>query len=290
MSNLPAKIFINSMPKSGTHLLIKAVELLGYQSFRNNFFKKLMIKTGFYMPCALIYEEVNRNVPFRIMRRFKKDRESIKIGVMSPVEVPYAVCKRWLGRINDGFYIAGQPYSELFEKVLDELRLKHILIVRDPRDVIISMAHYMAREDHKVSRCFIQMSFAERIKFLIEGGKLQISVKEERAFLGFRDAYESIVEWKRKNKALIVRFEDMVGSKGGGSGEQQLGAISRIAEYLDITDNIVIKKACEGMYDKSSPTFRNGEIGSWKDEFTAELLKDFEHMMLNVFVELGYDV
>jgi len=50
------RLLINSMPKSGTHLLIKTIELLGYQNFLNNLFKKVLSKLGLWVPSSLIYD------------------------------------------------------------------------------------------------------------------------------------------------------------------------------------------------------------------------------------------
>ncbi len=277
------RLLINSMPKSGTHLLVKTVELLGYQNFLNSLFKKVLSKLGLWVPSSLIYEGVNRNIAFLFQRR--NYEATVDIGVMSPVAVSYRLSKKWLQRVGSGSYIAGHvPYSEEFKDLLHELYFKHILIIRDPRDVIVSMAHYMARPEHSASKNFKKFTFEDRIRFLMDGGVL-----DNRPFIGFKEAYKKVLLWNETD-CLVVRFEDLVGGRGGGSVEEQRKTIYRIAKYLGKSDEGLIKSVCENIYDPSSPTFRRGEIGAWKDEFPVNLLKEFNTEMEKVLRTLGYDV
>jgi hypothetical protein len=277
------RLFINSMPKSGTHLLIKTIELLGYQNFLNSLFKKVFSKLGVWVPSSLIYESVNRNISFWLNRR-ENYETSVYIGIMSPVAVPYSLAKKWLQKVNHGFYIAGHvPYTEIFKDLLDDLNFKHILIIRDPRDVIVSMAHYMARPDYS-SKSFKRLSFEDRVKFLMNGGVL-----DNRHFMGLKEAYKKALQWKESD-CLIVRFEDLVGLRGGGTEEVQKKSVYQIATYLGILEEGFIKNCCHNIYDPSSPTFRRGKIGAWMDEFPENLLEKFNTEMEEVLRALGYDV
>jgi len=45
----------------------------------------------------------------------------------------------------------------------------------------------------------------------------------------------------------------------------------------------------DGVFDVTSPTFRRGLIGSWKEHFTAEHLRAFTEIAGPTLVEWGYE-
>jgi len=80
----------------------------------------------------------------------------------------------------------------------------------------------------------------------------------------------------RNNNTLIVRFEDLVGSKGGGSDEIQRNTIKAILEFSGISkyDN-EIDKIQLSLFG-GTHTFREGQINAWRkdvDSKTLELMK-----------------
>jgi hypothetical protein len=87
-----------------------------------------------------------------------------------------------------------------------------------------------------------------------------------------------------------VTFEELVGSKGGGSEIRQRRAIRRIATHLrlhlPVRDlNYIAGKA----FSVDSPTFRRGRIGSWREEMTTAHKLAFKEIAGQLLVELGYE-
>ncbi len=105
-----------------------------------------------------------------------------------------------------------------------------------------------------------------------------------------QDYYDVLLGWKDYPPFLTIRFEDLVGSKGGGNHENQITAIQRIAQHLDIklTDNL--KQQCITGAFGNTATFREGKIGNWKKYFKQ---KDKEVMKASrlgkLLIELGYE-
>lgn len=88
---------------------------------------------------------------------------------------------------------------------------------------------------------------------------------------------------------LLVRFEDLVGERGGGSCAAQRKSIEQICSYLDLdVDKQKIASVQENLFG-SSGTFRKGQIGSWRSEFSEEHKVAVKEVAGNLLIELGYE-
>jgi hypothetical protein len=282
------RVFLNSMPKSGTFLLAKTLQLLGYKDFSKDiaFFKKGLSKLGMWVPLSFSHEQIDKNLSYRFFRVLKA-HSYVDIGVMSPIKVPSSLCSKWLEKVPEGYFIAGHvPCTETFEGLLKELNFRHIIIIRDPRDVLVSMAHYIAKPVHPLSKTMSKFSFNKRIQFLMKGGMVG-----NRIILNFKDAYSSMLKWRYSRDCVLIRFEELIGEKGGGNKSSALMTLKNIAGYLDINlDDSRMNYIYSNIFDVNSPTFRKGKIGSWKEEFPAGLLDNFNEQMKEIITELGYEI
>ena len=87
---------------------------------------------------------------------------------------------------------------------------------------------------------------------------------------------------------MLVKFEDLVGTKGGGSAEAQRLAVERVAEHLGVgVDEATMRAVEEGLFG-AGRTFRKGQIGGWREEFSAEHARAVEEVLGSLLVELGY--
>ncbi len=168
-------------------------------------------------------------------------------------------------------------YSEDWRSYLLSKKLKQIFLYRDPRDVIVSYAHFIPKhKPHHLHSSFIHKTFEERIKFLLDGGKI-ITYNNVVIQPPFHEWYLRFSQWKASENVLPIRFEDLVYSD-----------ISRKRTILNIIDYLCVSKECgfdrEQIVDKmilnidpkSSTTFRKGRIGSWQEELDCELKKYFK--------------
>ena len=87
----------------------------------------------------------------------------------------------------------------------------------------------------------------------------------------------------------MVKFEDLVGTKGGGSAEAQRLAVERVASHLGVE----VEEATMGVVEKDlfgvGRTFRKGQIGGWREEFSEEHARAVKGVMGSLLVELGYE-
>jgi hypothetical protein len=293
MKNKPAlRVLVNSMPKSGTSLLIKTVHLLGCQNAatKKGIFQKMLYGIGFKPPSTLNHQTVSGHRLFCIYRLCNKNNQidTVPIGVNKPVQVPSRIVALWLRQIPRGTFITGHiPWSSNLDRILQQLNYKHVLIIRDPRDVLVSWLHYVLRPEHPVRCDFMHFSEDEMIAFAIKGGYLPLS---KRKFLGIGDVFRSVYNWKQSQNCLMVKFEDLIGEKGGGSKEDQYRTIQNICNLLEVNlSETELSAVCDNIFDTTAPTFRRGQVGSWKSELKPEWIEIINQSYSELLSELQYE-
>jgi hypothetical protein len=89
--------------------------------------------------------------------------------------------------------------------------------------------------------------------------------------------------------ALTVRFEDLVGSNGGGDDAKQLATVKAIAKHASIELSEERAQEIASNLFGNKGTFRKGQIGAWKEEFTAEHKDLFKQYGGELLIKLGYE-
>ncbi len=89
--------------------------------------------------------------------------------------------------------------------------------------------------------------------------------------------------------ALTVRFEDLVGSNGGGDDAKQLATVKAIAKHVSIElSEERAQEIATNLFGITKNTFRKGQIGAWKEEFTPEHKKLFKQYGGELLIKLSY--
>jgi hypothetical protein len=144
-------------------------------------------------------------------------------------------------------------------------KLKIFLIVRDPRDFVVSFAYHVKKNqdfydaDYKAK----SKNINELIDFILDNKLIELYYKE------------CYFDWLGKIETLNLKFEDLVGIHGGGSELQQKNILKKIYSFLDISCSEVEIINIQNNLFGNSATFREGKIGSWKNEFTEQQIKEF---------------
>ena len=72
--------------------------------------------------------------------------------------------------------------------------------------------------------------------------------------------------------ALVVRFEDLVGSAGGGADAARDATLRSIFEHLGAeVDDALVAGIGRRLFSSKSPTFHRGAIGQWRTHFDPEI-------------------
>jgi hypothetical protein len=298
------RVVANSIPKSGTHLLDRLLVLLGFGLVDLGGVRPHLLKSGDRFP--LLDQRLKRILGIRRpedvlgigphlveggrfppARRFLRGRgEKVTVGVVSPRQIS----RRWLaGRLarvpEGGFVTAHCIYTPELARLFHEGGMRVVCILRDPRDVAVSQMHYLKQlKNHFAHEEYMALpSDRERLMVSIRGGELGGQGLQPLA-----ERYGRFLGWERAGGAVMVRFEDLVGPEGGGSEEAQRLAVGRVAMHLGVpVEERTIGLVGESLFG-AGRTFRKGQIGGWREEFTAEHEQALEEAAGPLLAELGY--
>ncbi len=158
---------------------------------------------------------------------------------------------------------------------------KLILNIRDLRDVIISFKNRSFPPVGWDYETWFSLTESEQITYFINDYKEVFNPLDQAIY--FLETLEN------NPNALVVKFEDLVGPKGGGSLDAQKLEIRKIADYLGIK---ITEKEIDDIADKlfgRTITFKKGQIGQWKEEFTALQISQVKEKLDSLLIELGYE-
>jgi sulfotransferase 6B1 len=171
-----------------------------------------------------------------------------------------------VGALKPGqILIAHLPHRRYWERALVDGGVRMLFLMRDPRDVAVSEAAYVAaRADHRHHDLFAGVTDPhERIRIAIEGVPDRLRPLRERL--------APYAEWLSVPGVLGVRFEDLVGARGGGDDATQAAVVRAIFHHLGVAiDDDRVARLRAGAVSDSSPTFRRGQIGGWREAFDGD--------------------
>lgn len=246
--NNGSKVFINSLPKSGTFLLRRTLQLL--PSF----------------------------APRWSVHGLDAEEPCLHDKIAS---------------IRRGQYASGHVYwSPELIKLTKGANIRTIFIIRDLRDVAVSLAHYLGKQKnrHRLQHHFesIDSDDAKLMEVILGASqKLFPDCSSPKTLGEFAMAF---APWLEESNCLTVHFEDLIGSGGGGSDQKQLAKIKAIANYLELdVSESEIAKVGKNLFCKDSPTFRKGQIGDWQNYFNDEHKRVFKDLAGEALIKFGYE-
>lgn len=223
-------IVVNSLPKSGTHLLMQIAR---------------------EMPDRRYYGGFIAQTPTMSIRT----RTQVDIDALISRIVPGEVL---------GAHLHYTPETAAAFKRVNAI---HLFIWRDPRDVLLSEAHYLAEMNpwHAMHKTFKALPDAEsRVKLAITGtGDGRYPGAEERigAYMG----------WLGDPGCISLRYEELV------SPDTQARECQRVLDAYSAAASggaalPSIPKLIEAINPERSHTFNRGGIARWRKEMSGENL------------------
>lgn len=221
-------VIVTTVPKSGTHLVQQIVTAL---------------------PGARDYGTFLATVPSWARRPRSAATEARRIGSLAPGELARA-------------HLHHRP------EVVDAVRERGAFVVfvhRDPRDVIVSEAHYLTDSApwHTLHREFARRPPSERVDIGIDGLEGHHGIYPD---VGRRFA---LFEGWLDDADVVLRFEDLVSDRRYDV-VRNLVTTYRRASQIDFDADAVVSGALDAIDPHSSHTFREGRTGAWRDVFTPE--------------------
>ena len=276
------KVLINTVPHCGTHLVASILNTIGYRQ-------------AIYKKFGLFSKKVGLN--WRLSEtifNYKPEKfdNSLYVSVASPKLVRFEIVKRFLDKIDIGEYALSHiPFDKNFSDYLIDHDWKGFFIIRDPRDMCLSMLRHIESRPHHFGYSYLFneiKSKSERIEAVVRG----FVNKKKRNFIGINKMYSSMLEWKNNSNFVFLKYEELVGKKGNGETLSQSKSIKKIFDNLEYDTNNLDNKILEiignDSYGKSG-TFRKGKIGSWKEVFNEKDVMIFKKYADELLLTLGYE-
>jgi hypothetical protein len=245
-------VLANSFPKSGTHLLFQVVDGLPNSTNYGVFLAS--------MTSSFRFRERSPENASRFIRSF----------------VPGEVVRGHL-------FFHPQNAADLRDK-----NAVHYFVYRDPRDVVVSEAHYLREMNrwHRLAPCFGKLaSIEDAIMLSIRGFDPPIAGIE---YPNVAERFARYAGWLDRDDCLAIRFEDM-------ASDSRPAVIRRMAEFYaahcsrQVDVDVCIEAMTASIAPQKSHTFRSGKKSGWKHEFTAEHHRMFDELAGNLLIELGYE-
>jgi hypothetical protein len=173
------------------------------------------------------------------------------------------------------------------QATLDRLGFVHLLMIRDPRDVVVSRAFYRASNERLDSQSwFSGLDEHERMMIAITGAEAPDGTSPLPSIAQRLERYRP---WLDDPSVCVVRFEDLVGPRGGGSEQAQHDTIRRVLTLCrrDSSDTTV-RRLADRTFGAHSATFRRGMIGDWTNHLTAEHLAALDRVAPGAVAAFGY--
>ena len=264
----PPRVLVTGPGKSGTHLLSDCLSLMPKMMFSG----RHLALANFFASSA------------------KTPGSQSRQGSMPPLDV--ARLRKYLERCPQGMFVTAHArFHPTFSDLVEELGFKHILLMRDPRDIAVSHAFYVVQNTlHQHHGYYTRTlnSDEERLMVSIRGIDRKESAEHPLPSIG--QIIGGYLPWLKDPSTLVVRFEDLIGARGGGDEEKQLAEIERIGRFVErpLNQNQALQIARK-MYGKGSLTFRKGRTGDWQNHFTEAHKNAFKAVAGDALIELGYE-
>ena len=270
------RIIANSLPKSGTHLLVKTLELLGLT-------KQEMGLTG-----ALI-RPTSRNIFNRIKVNRRRslgfdDSDSFSIDLDDiNNKVSEAYLRQYLDSIKDNHFVTAHlPYSYRLESYLLDKGFKMIYIVRDPRDVLVSLYNYHKKTFKPYSKELKNINVEKGISNIYNG------ISRRNANLSpLSNRVKNSIGWFHSSSTPL-KFEELIGAKGGSTNKLQFESLNKLISDLGLSDKYDPAKVQGLIFDKSAKTFNKGTVEQYKLSLSISQINEIESDMKNEMKVLGY--
>jgi hypothetical protein len=257
--------FANSFPKSGTHLLTQVM----------HGFTRLGPAVDSGLPAVVTFDGFTgrQRGPAEILADLRR---------FSPGDIGYG-------------------HVHAFPEAVDWLCQPGVaayLILRDPRDVVVSHVHYIAEmaPSHIHHRYYHEVlhTFDERLRASIVG----VPAEELAKAAGDKPVHEPLPDirarfapylgWLGHPEVLVLRYEDLITDRRDALERVLDHAVRR--GFKLAADRQAAFRVLEDSIDPSrSPTFRSGKVGGWRKSFTEEHTALFARIVGDLLSVLGYE-
>ena len=206
---------------------------------------------------------------------------------------------RWkIGSAPDGSIVRSHlMYCDEILEILQQEKCQRFFIYRDLRDVAVSHARWVVKEEKIFLHQIYQQiaDFDEQLMRSIKGVPVGSPFGSNLSQPDIGQDFSRWQGWIDDPNTLAIKFEDLVGERGGGSEEKRLDKVKQILDRLAINlsaQEIKSKFASYVMNPMESHTFvkgAKGKKGGWKTIFQPHHKQAFKQVAGDILIELGYE-
>ena len=247
------RIFLNSIPKAGTHLLISELEKTP---------ELMNSRLHIQLKSVGNYDENNS---------FSADTKAFNDA---------------LYKVKNGqFFSAHMFWEKEVEDLLRQNNIKMIFLIRDPRDILVSKYHYiMALKRHDLHK-FLSSDVsqdAERWRLLVEGNMKNPFIRP------MSETLKNFLPWKSVNETLTVQFEKLIGEQGGGSYIEKQETLIKVYQHCGLPTEQAKANTNVKTWSGINPTFRKGKAFAWRESLPPSVIDLVHRNCENEILQLGY--
>ena len=163
-----------------------------------------------------------------------------------------------------------------------------ILNYRDPRDALVSLINFVEGRTAQGYGNFYERRIFNRILLDKPTMAEKIDYALRDPYFLARTEYDKAL-WLLHHPAVCkVRFEDLIGPRGGGSEARQAEAVTRILAHIGAQDADA-RAAAKAIFNPGSWSFHKGQIGGWREIFSPRNIDMFDDLYGDVLDQFGYE-
>lgn len=286
-SLVPKAILFTSLPKCGTHLLLKYFPSIGFElagpfgeiRWDDSFINYIInLKPGQY--CAWHYHwapefsSILAQRDIRVVFLYRDPRAHVVTTVYWIMKTP------------------SHPWHTYFVDHLETMQDRFVRVIKGipVEDIKRFIAGEIFREpiDYSYPRSSLSGGVGNSYGF-----REPIDHNYPRSSLpgGVSSLYGTYARWLEEPWCLPVKFEDLIGAKGGGDSARQLEVIQNLINFTGVTKpEINAQVVADALFDENASTFRKGTIGSWREDFTEDMHQIFMKESGELLSLFGYDI
>lgn len=245
------KLLINSVPKSGTNLLVQIAKGIPgiFQDQKTFYHSENYLKVLNILPG----EMVSSHIPYN--EEFSKKLRSYSIKQLFIYRDIRDVAVSLVYFINDKLH--DHPLFPVFQK--------RVLTFEEQLNVVICGTKLVG--DEKENKYGIDF------------------------YPGVFQEYLPIYKWANDSSICSVRFEDLVGNETNKDKEilKIINYLWEDLDYLDMDRSQLLSIMKKNINPEKSWTYRKGFVGNWRNEFTLENKKNFKAIAGDFLIKYGYE-
>jgi len=201
-----------------------------------------------------------------------------------------------LPSLTNRVYVGHIWYSEDLAKKLSSI--PKIVLIRDPRDNVVSYTHFMDRIANDVfgarEEYWSKKDWEEKLSTMIFGLNTRpgwnSKVMSEYPSV-FNNYLNYALKWVGPD-TFLVRYEDIIGTRFGGNDKTVIKTMKSIMDVIgvQIDEETLAGRIAQGSDHTKSDTFRSGDKGNWRQEFKPYHVNQIKAVCPMLVSTLGYEL